>query len=640
MSAIFGFVSFSNAMLPRASFDAAFATLDSWGKDGRGVLQMKNAMLGHQKLALREVHSDLTSENKPDDVQPYAKGELCIVADALIDNREDLCRRLDISNTEGSRVSDSQLILAAFLWWGEECPGYLLGDFAFAIWNSRDGTLFAARDVAGARPFFYAEHNTHILFSTTVEAIVTTPGIDFDVDEFRVAFFLAQPLRANENPFIKGVKFLPPGHWLSASRNGTKVNRYWFPEAIEQAAPASLEEYAERLRELLEQAVADRLSLNHPVGSHISGGLDSTGITVLAHRALRQHGGKLDRAYTWAPPINDEFPLHPQGFDERTEIDALAKREGFDVTFGSATAINYLQFFKRNLALENSADLFEELPLMQEAMSRGTRVMLSGWGADECVTFGLRSYPSWLLSHRRFKDLFNMARAMGGGLRHPFGVAKFLFQDAMLPFLPECVNSTFSPYLNMEKLQCMGHPDFMKQHPDARIDISLTSRNAKDPRSMQCALLNNGHIAARMSLWSTWAGPLGIQYRYPFMDKRLLEFSLSLPPDMLWQKRRGRIVYRTAMADVLPKRVSKYDVANETKCKKIRFDCWNMLKDHHDEYVGIDCPWLDMKALSRKIRDAPSSLEDFDLLSFIPLHSSMRVLELWHRSFHGKIIRS
>ena len=622
MSAIFGRVSFDSQSIARDSFDVAFSTLDDWGKDGRSVLHKENASFGHQKLALKA--------SEVEDVQLFEQDGLCILADAVIDNRGDLSERLDIPSE--SRVSDCQLILFAFLRWGEECAQYLVGDFAFAIWNIHSGEFFAARDIAGARPFFYSKYGSQFLFSTTVEAIANTPDIDFDIDESRVAFFLIHPLQAHENPFLKGIDFLPPGHTLTASTRELKVSRYWFPENIKQAEPASLDEYAAQLRGLIEQAIQDRVCVEHPTGSHISGGLDSTGVTVLAHRLLRQAGSQLDMAYTWAPPINDEYPLAQDDFDERAEIAALGKREGFHYAFGTANASDYFRFFKRNLAIENSADLFEEQPLMEQAASRGTRVMLSGWGADECVSFSLRGYPSWLLSNRRFKDLFRMARYQGGGLRNPLGIARFLFRDALLPFLPDRVYSAFSPYLNMKKIECLGHPDFLAQYPEAARQTSSIWRDAKDPRSMQCSLLMNGHIATRMSLWSTWAGPLGIQYRYPLMDKRLLEFSLSLPPDMLWQKRRSRIVYRKAMIDALPERASKHDVANETKRKKIRLDCWQELNQQYDKFANVDCPWLEMGALINKIKSAPENLEKFDLLDFIPLHSSIRVLELWRHS--------
>jgi asparagine synthase (glutamine-hydrolysing) len=624
MSAIFGRVSFDGSSISREVFDAAFCTLDDWGKDGRGVLHHEGVVFGHQNLALRSSGSDAE--------QPLAENGLCIVADAIIDNRDDLFRQLDIGSVAAMTMSDCQLILAAFLRWGEDCARQLVGDFAFAIWSPQIGKVFAARDVAGARPFFYSARAANFLFASTVEAIAKSPDIDFDIDNLRVAFFLAQPLQAHENPFIKGIEFLPPGHTLTASIDGVRVSRYWFPEDIPQAAPASLEDYSLQLRELLEQAIQDRLCLGQPIGSHISGGLDSTGVTVLAHRILRRQGFHLDMAYSWAPPINDEYPLAVEGFDERIQIAELGKHEGFDYSFGTACSNDYFKFFKRNIAFENSADLFEELPLMEQAATRGTRVMLSGWGGDECVTFGLRGYPSWLLAKRRFGDLFNMARTLGGGLRNPIGMSKFIFRDAGLPFLPDRLYSAFSPYLNMKKLENLGRPEFMAKYPGARRETSLIWRDAKDPFSMQCALLKNGHISTRMSLWSTWAGPLGIQYRYPLMDKRLLEFSLSLPSDMLWQTNRGRVVYRVAMRDTLPDRYSKHDTVNEAKRKKIRFDCWQKLNENYDQIESLDCPWLDMNALSRKVKDAPSSIEEFDLLRFIPLHSSMRILELWRQS--------
>lgn len=628
MSAIYGRISFDESLVARDLFDVSFKTLDQWGKDGRHVMQTSRAIIGFQHLCL--------NIERPSDHQPFEQDGLCIVADAVIDNRSDLFRQLDFPLPAGLDVPDSQLILFAYKRWGRECAKHLLGDFSFAIWNQVSGEFFAARDVAGARPFFYSKQAGHLFFSTTVEAIVATPDIEFPIDERRVAFFLTKPLQAHENPFVKNIEFLPPGHYMTARKEGVEIHRYWHPEEVERAEPASLGDYAYQLRVLLEQAVKDRVSSHYTVGSHISGGMDSTGVTVLAHRVLSQLGSKLDMAYTWAPPVNHEFPVDQKGVDERKEMLALAEQEGFNLCFGNANEDDYLRFFKRNLMLENSADLFEELPLMESAHSRGTRIMLSGWGADECVTFGLRGYPSWLLSQHRYKDILDMARATCGGFRRPLAMGEFIFKKAVLPFLPDRVYSTFSPYVSFKKLECLGATEFISRYPDIAGENNLIWRDANDPFSMQCALLKNGHISARMSLWSIWAGPLGLQYRYPFMDKRLLEFSLSLPPDMLWQKNRSRIVYATAMSDALPKRVSKHDVANEKKRKTIRHACWKKLKDNRDSYIKSDCPWIDMKALDEKLKAAPDSVEGFELLAFIPLHSGMRVLELWDLVKTGK----
>ncbi|SFT85446.1 asparagine synthetase B family protein [Halomonas saccharevitans] len=626
MSAILGRVSLDGRQVSRRNFIKAFDTLQDWGRDGRGLLVQGAVALGHQNLALT-----LVSGNER---QPLCLGRQYIVSDAVIDNRAELCELLEIDSILAGEIPDSQLILRAYQRWGEASVDRLVGDFAFVIWDSETSRLFAARDVAGSRPLFYAQRACTLLFGTTVESIVAHPDIQFDIDESRVAFFLAQPFGAYENPFIEGIEFLPPGHTLLASTHGINVRRYWHPEEIPPASSASLDDYAEQLRSLVERAIEDRLCQNHPVGSHISGGLDSTGISVLAHRLLRNNGSRLDMSYAWAPPICDLYPLVEKAFDERFQIADLSKREGFDCVFGSASSDDYMSFLKRNIAFENSTDLFEELPLMEQAAGRKTRVMLSGWGGDECVTFGLRGYPSWLLGQRRFKDLFNLARTCGGGLRKPIGVSKFIFQLGILPLCSDKVYSAFSPYLKTRQLLRLSAPALMARYPDAYKKTSLIWRDAKDPFSMQCALLKNGHLSARMSLWSTWAGPLGIQYRYPLLDKRLIEYSLSLPPDMLWQKRSDRIVYREAMRDVLPKRVSKYDTANEEKRKKISFYCWKKLKSDVSVYREIHCPWLDMEALVKRIEEAPVAIEDFDLLSFIPLHYGMRVLELWRQGMH------
>ncbi len=627
MAAIFARLHLDETPLPPHALTLGMAALSEYGQEGEGHWTAPHAGLGYCHL---EVIPESCHE-----AQPVHHGPLVLVADAILDNRDELCDRLDISTGQRATLPDSQLLLQAYLRWGSTCVEYLHGDYAFVLWDDRTGRLFAARDPAGARPLFYTCRNQRLVMATDIRALLAQPDLTFTPDESRIAAYLQWPLNPTEACFFEDMAALPPGHSLHAGRSGITLQRWWDPRNIGEVRFARREDYAERCRELLEAAVADRIRTSHPVGSHLSGGLDSTGVTLLASRQLKQKGRRLDGCYTWAPPVSTRYPLHAEHRDERRLIAAICTQEGIPCLFGSAAGDDYVAFLGRDMAVEGHCDLFEELPMMAAAAQRGTRVMLSGWGGDEALTFTTRGVAAYLLRTGKWPTLLGMARRHAGGLRRWRRWSRFLWQEACLPLMPDALYDRFSPYMNTQRLDSVAQKRWLSRFPHSQAGRGAAWRVHADPRRVQQALLDNGHLAARMSTWSNWAAPHRLVYRYPLTDRRLLEFALGLPRELLWQEGTHRWVYRRALHDLLPAGLGKYDTVNERKRYDQLVECRQRLSEQARQGRFLaPCPWIDVARLNERLGDLPHADPGKAITEFIPVEAALRTWHLWHR--HGK----
>ena len=138
---------------------------------------------------------------------------LALVADVRLDDRETLCAALGVPHPDRADIADGALLLRAYRRWGEECPHHLLGDYAFAVWNTRTRTLFCARDHIGARPFYYARTPEGFVCASAVEAVLAAPFVSDALDETTVATFLTRiSLTTPTHTFFRAVRKLPPGH--------------------------------------------------------------------------------------------------------------------------------------------------------------------------------------------------------------------------------------------------------------------------------------------------------------------------------------------------------------------------------------------------------------------------------------------
>ncbi|HET9712015.1 MAG TPA: asparagine synthase-related protein, partial [Pyrinomonadaceae bacterium] len=201
---------------------------------------------------------------------------LSITADARIDGREELIAKLPRAP---ETQNDSELILLAYETWGEDCLKHLIGDFAFAIWDSRSRRFFCARDHFGVKPFFFTHVANTFKFSTNLNSLRT--GSDA-LNETAIGDYLLFGLNQDlSTTTFREIQRLPPAHSLTLHNGSLSIRRYWTPDTSKEVRYRDSDSYVERFNELLQRAVRDRLRARR-VAVSMSGGLDSTSLAAVA----------------------------------------------------------------------------------------------------------------------------------------------------------------------------------------------------------------------------------------------------------------------------------------------------------------------------------------------------------------------
>jgi asparagine synthase (glutamine-hydrolysing) len=625
MSAILGRINLDGAPINAEAFQKAFAAMAGYGGDAAKTWIEGSVALGHHLL-------EITPESR-NERQPHAWQNAVIVADARIDNRTELCDFFEIPPIERALIPDSHLILRAYRRWNEECTQHLLGDFAFAIWDQTHRLLFCARDHIGARPLYYYHSASCLVFATDIRALLDFPDADRTLDQLQIARYLIWPTRPQAKTFFKQIEKLKAGCQFVANRERLRTSTHWRPENAPGVYYRDQREYGAHLRVLLERAVGDRIRTPFAVGAHVSGGLDSSGVAVLANRALRDTGRSLDMTYTWSPPKSSEYP--PRQGDERDRIEAICSQEEIPCQYGSATAQDLLEFLARDIAVEGIADLFEERPVIAHAGARRIRVLLTGWGGDEAVSYHGTAYPAELLRQGRIMRLLQIARQDIGGFRRIKRIAGYLFRHAVVPNLPNQLYSRYERTLPEYTLAQQHYltSTFSDEFASVFEERSKISREFPGARKMQSLLLQNGHLAERMETWAVWSGPERLVHSYPLTDRRVLDFMLGLPSFLLNRGGKWRQTFAMAIADILPISGAKSDPANEQKRRDIRLMCWQQLAQETAAILpnADKPPWINADALYSNLTDVPVEMTNEDIIRFWALRPPLRAWNLWKR---------
>lgn len=473
------------------------------GPDRQDAWREGRALLARALLA--------TTFEEEHDRQPLSfDGVAHLVADARIDGRGELVRALRAAGRDvADGVPDSALILHAWHAWGEECCTRLIGDFAFAVWDARTQTLFAARDQFGTVPFYHGRVGGALVFGNAVPALLAHPGLDRALNPTAIGDYLLFGYSLDRDAgFYRHIDRLPPAHCLTWADGQLRTRRYWtLPEAdfaeAEKAPPAEL---IERFGATLAEAVRDRIRCAK-VASTLSGGMDST---LLTATAMRESNARID-AYSlgndWLVPDT-----------ERHWAWRCAHHIG--VPFHSMSAeICYLDppggAFR--LPPEPRMELkTTSLHLIGDRLAaEGTRVLLMGMGGDAIVASGLTHW-SGLFRERRYARL---AREAWAYWRYHGKRPKL--RGAWKRTQPQ------RPWPMIAPLD----PGFEREHRLEERWIEGQASYLHDPRERMATHPFWTEMFVASHPEST---RLPLRVRQPFFDVRLLEAATRLPPSP-WQ---------------------------------------------------------------------------------------------------------
>ncbi len=505
-----------------------------------------------------------TTRESPADHQPASlDGEVWITADARLDARAELILELEAKGRPKlNTATDAQLILHAYQVWGNDCVAHLLGDFVFAIWDSRLQRLFCARDHLGVKPFYYAHLADSLAFSNTLNCLRLHPGVSERLNDLAIADFLL--FEENQDVTITvfaDILRLPPAHILTWSEGALRVTRYWTLPVDGPSHFRRASECVERFQELLRVAVADRVT--DSVGVMMSGGLDSTTVAAAAKGVLEARSLPADlQAYT---AVYDR--LVPD--QERYYTGLAARALGIPVHF---MVLDRYELFERWEKMGARSPEPASSPLAAAAfdqlqmISANHRVVLTGFGGDPALSTSLSAYFAKLLRKRKFVPAVA-------------GLARYLTAEGRLSRL----------YLRtrlrilLSKIQERSlYPPWLSRDFSSRLQLEerweqFNSAESPDRRLLEDSPRPEAYEATASSFWpglfeeyDPGVTCVPLDFRHPFFDLRLLRFLLSLPA-LPWCA--DKQLLRTAMHGVFPDEIRlrrKSPVASDPIVELIR----------------------------------------------------------------------
>jgi asparagine synthase (glutamine-hydrolysing) len=483
---------------------------------------------------------------------PRQSGTFVIACDVRLDNRDELLDKLSMHAGNDHPVTDGDLLLTAYSRWGQDCPRYLLGDFAFVIWDAVKQHMFCVRDHLGIKPLYFHLTNGLFLCGNDLKAMASHPWISTDLDDEAVANYLVNSLLLHKTKtLIQGVEKLPAGHTLTVRASTWHSDRYWRPEDAPKVELANAKAYADRLRELLEQAVYARIRSDYPIASHLSGGIDSSTIAVLAARKLRQKGETL-LAFNWShEPGEDDDPSDHE-FRRSKEVAEAEGMEHVDM-YMNAEQI-YEKMMTRNVAHGDSAGFWYEDFVRTVSQKRNSRTILSGWGGDELATYHGNSFLSDMFLSGHWQLVLREVLKRNKKRKRRFRSAlSVLYQQVLLPLVPRRLYRFMPRNRNKpEHLPRFVKPRFASVLQKEREQESKLGMQPQPRiRSHMEAYLNHGHQQGRVESWAASAVANRLEYSYPLLDKRIVEFILGVPAEYFVAEGVGRYLFRKATSGVL-----------------------------------------------------------------------------------------
>lgn len=609
MSGICGIFNLDGAPVGATEIESMTSLLERRGPDRTGHWREGPVAMGHTLLATTP---ELAIEPQP--VRDAATG--CVItADVRLDNRDELLSTLGLADRRGV-LGDAGLILAAYLRWGDTCVDRLLGDFAFAIWDPRDRRLFCARDHFGMRPFYYHHAaGRFFMFASEPRAILVLPRVPYRIDDGRVADALVSGLEWIDftSTFFEEVYRLAPAHALTVPAAGMRSRRYWELHAGPLLRLPSDEAYSEAFLEVFNEAVRCRLRSAGPVGSMLSGGMDSGSVVAIASDLLAAQGrGPL-------PTFSGVGP-DPESCVETRAIHASLTMAGLAPTLVDYTQLDELAPDLERLLREIDEPFDAQMTVLRAlyllANRQGVKVLLDGAGGD--IALGHGDYLTWLMRCGRlwrvYREQAGLWRFFSGGEPPPAPrVWLAVLVEAGRSFAPGFVRAAARSFRHGRAVPWALRNSLLSPALARRVDLAerlqrlaahgLAARTG-DYREDRARMVHYNMVAGR-ERYDRAASALGVEPRDPFMDRRLMAFCLSLPGDQLLRGGWPKILLRRALAGRLPDdvrwRSGKEHLGGDfTKSLMARYwrgEAWTrFLRGLGDR--GLDA-WIDHRKMAR-----------------------------------------
>lgn len=521
------------------------------GPDDEGYFVEENVGLAMRRLSIIDVktgHQPLANENQ----------DIWIVYNGEIYNHSDLRRDLEAKGHRYRTHSDTETIIHLYEEYGQESVKRLRGMFAFAIWDRRKRTLFAARDRLGIKPFYYRWDGSTFLFGSEIKAILAFPDLTAQFNNGALAEYLTFGYLTGPQTMFAGIRKLMPAHTLELPERGEpRVERYWDLKTETDQESHPREYYVSAYRELLEGAVSTHLMSEVPLGVFLSGGLDSSAVAALTKKI------RGDRIQTFSVGYGEE------AFSELGYAREVAEHIGsehHEVRLSREEFFNTLPRLiwheDEPLAWPSSVALYFVARLAREKVT----VVLTGEGSDETLA-GYTRY-AWTMLNSQMDGIYRsitpeaLRRLVRGAIEaSPLGAS--LHRKLQHTFLVRDGNSWpsfyfdnfFSAFTASEQSDLLT-PEALASAGDAYAgSMEAWERSRGDLLHRLLYSDINSYLIELLMKQDQMSMAASIESRVPFLDHALVEFAAGIPARYSIQGMAGKFILKQAVEDLLPKSI-------------------------------------------------------------------------------------
>jgi asparagine synthase (glutamine-hydrolysing) len=542
MSAIFGIIYKTGKPVEQQLVGALHASIAHRATDGKGTWMDGNAAFGH---CLLKVFPQQEFEN-----QPQQHEGLTITADARLDNRPDLATWFGIDKQQLMVTPDSTLILLAYQRWGKDCVRHLEGEFAFAIWDRQNQTLFAATDHIGFRPFFYYDSSDVFIFCSEIKGVVAAkPLPNYFNEESLIEYFYR---KGTPNiTYNREIFALCGGNTLTLQGGQMAIGKYWNLESTGKYNFKKDEDWYDCTRELLYRAVEKRLNPNVPTGITLSGGLDSTSIACILSELLMKKNKPL---YAFSSVL----PLDYKGIekDERHYIEIVGRHcPNIIQTYVEAPGVGPFSDLEEAFEIEETFSnpfFCMDRTLLNVAKIKSIRTLYTGYGGDHWISWKGKSVIHELIKRGCYNNAFSLIRQFSKNEQQSFWrIARtmYLYHMNIYKILREILkqNNTGGkldvPLQNIFKIKYEGVID-----EDQINDSELVKH-----------FIESGKLGRIVSRQYNRNGFFEISPSTPLLDKDICELLRDLPLNLFVKGGYKRSLIKNVIKDIVPQIICERD---------------------------------------------------------------------------------
>jgi asparagine synthase (glutamine-hydrolysing) len=553
VSGIFGLFKQDGAPVEPGELRDMASQLARRGPDRTGTWHAGGVGMGHTLLATTP---EALRERLP---LEHSESGCVITGDVRLDNRTELLSRLELPSVTG----DGEIVLNAYLAWGEACVERFFGDFAFAIRDPRHDTLFCARDHMGMRPLYY--HHTagrFFAFASEPRALLVLPQTPYRINEGRIADFLIQHQMLEgidkTSTFFEEVFRLPPAHTVTAAREGLRLTRYWRLEPEPELRLPTDDAYAEAFLEVFEEAVRCRLRTVGPPGVMLSGGMDSGTVAAVAREVLAMEGRGPLLTFSAVSPDGDAHP-------ETRAIRASATMSGLEPHLVSYEDMDDLLQQLLRLTLEEHEPFDGHMTLVRTvylcAHRAGLKTLLDGAGGDVVLSEGRRL--ARLLREGRWRTAYREAAGQNRFFKGGRPPRRELLLSARAAFFPDAMLRRLRPLHRKLSVGRVVRASMIDAEFARRVAVRERLRMLwshdigllRDAGAERAHAIEHPFLTVGNERYDRVAAAVAMEPRDPFLDRRVAAFSVRLPGEQTLSGGWPKAILRRATAGRLPEEV-------------------------------------------------------------------------------------